>query len=99
MRINPASSIQQAEQLNRLRDGAAPASGSPVPSAAPVARVDRVEISEAGRALSAQGAGDVEGEMSPERVAELRQRVLSGAYNSLHVVEQVARRMLQRGDV
>ncbi|MCA2986373.1 MAG: hypothetical protein INH02_03015, partial [Gemmatimonas sp.] len=36
---------------------------------------------------------------APEREAELRQRVLSGAYNTLDVVDQVARRILSRGDL
>jgi hypothetical protein len=35
----------------------------------------------------------------PERVAELRNKVLTGAYNTLDVVDQVARRILQRGDL
>jgi hypothetical protein len=64
--------------------------------------VDRVEISEAGRALSAQSAPEATGagdELSTDRLTELRQRVLSGAYNSLEMVDQVARRMIQRGDI
>lgn len=103
MKITPSSALQQAEQVNRIREGAAratPAAGSPVqPTAAP-ARVDRVEISEAGRALSAQSVEATGGdELSADRISELRQRVLGGAYNSLEVVDQVARRMLQRGDI
>lgn len=101
MRINPnGNTVQQAEQVSRVRESAnrnTPAAGAPAtPAAAPV-RVDRVEISEAGRALAAKGAEG--GEMSADRVSELRQRVLSGAYNSLDVVDQVARRLLDTGDV
>lgn len=66
-------------------------------------RNDRVQISEAGRALAAQASGapseEVRAELSPERVAQIRQRVLEGAYNSVNVVEEVARRMLERGDI
>jgi anti-sigma28 factor (negative regulator of flagellin synthesis) len=64
-------------------------------------RSDRVQISDAGRALAAQAASDVpqsEG-LSPERVDQIRQRILSGAYDSVVVVDAVARRMLESGDI
>jgi len=104
MRINRSSiEAQQAELANRVREQAtrpAGAGGDPTQPVAASPRVDRVEISDAGRALAASDGTDrASNEMSPERVAELRQRVLSGAYNSLGVVDQVARRMLQAGDV
>jgi anti-sigma28 factor (negative regulator of flagellin synthesis) len=104
MRIDSSTNqIQQAELASRARETAAatPSAGTPAQPAAPVARVDRVEISDAGRALAAQQGGEAEagGAMSAERVAELRQRVLSGAYNSLDVVDQVARRMLDTGAI
>jgi hypothetical protein len=38
-------------------------------------------------------------ELGPERVTEIRQRILEGAYNSIEVVDEVARRMLERGDI
>jgi anti-sigma28 factor (negative regulator of flagellin synthesis) len=59
-------------------------------------RSDSVQISDAGRALS---TGETNGTLSNERVAELRRRVLEGAYNTTHVVNQVAKRILDRGDV
>ena len=59
-------------------------------------RSDSVQISDAGRALS---TGEASGTLSNERVAELRRRVLEGAYNTTHVVSQVAQRILDRGDV
>ena len=65
-------------------------------------RNDRVQISDAGRALAAQetgAAGGVRGELTPERVGEIREKILAGAYNSVEVVEEVARRMLERGDI
>lgn len=62
------------------------------------ARSDSVQISDAGRALSTGGPSG-SGALSAERVAELRKRVLEGAYNSTHVVDQVAKRILERGDV
>ena len=60
---------------------------------------DRVEISDEGRALAAAGKPTTTGDLTPERVSELRQRVLSGAYNSVQVVDEIARRMLDRGDI
>ena len=64
-------------------------------------RNDQVQISDAGRALAAQleSRDGVRGSLSPERISEIRQRVLEGAYNSVEVVEEVAKRMLDRGDI
>lgn len=106
MRINSSSAeAQQAELANRVRETPArpaPAGGGPAQPVGAASRVDRVEISDAGRALAAKGdARDSAStaEMSAERLAELRQRVMSGAYNSLEVVDRIARRMLDVGDV
>ena len=102
MRINPnGNTVQQAEQVSRVRESAnrpTPAAGAPTTPTVATPRVDRVEISDAGRAMAAKGA-EGSGEMSADRVAELRERVLSGAYNSLDVVDKVARRLLDAGDV
>jgi negative regulator of flagellin synthesis FlgM len=69
-----------------------------VPSAAPVAaRNDKVQISDAGRALAARGSST--SGLDPERAAQIRQRVLDGAYNSLSVVDEVARRIQSSGDL
>lgn len=73
-------------------DTAAPAKG------APAARNDSVQISAAGRALAGTQGVD-SGTMSAERVAELRKKVLEGAYNSTQVVDQVAKRILGSGDL
>jgi flagellar biosynthesis anti-sigma factor FlgM len=64
------------------------------PAAKPV-KSDSVQISDEARRLSAEQKNSVD----PERVNELRQKVLSGAYNSLDMVDQVARRILTRGDL
>lgn len=74
----------------------------PVSAAAPVAAVaakygDAVHISDAGRALAARGHADAG--LTPVRTAQIRQRVLDGAYNSLAVVDDVARRILGSGDL
>ena len=60
-------------------------------------RVDSVEISEAGRAKAAQSNTAL-----PARAAqlqEIRERVLRGAYDTDAVVGEVARRILDRGDL
>jgi anti-sigma28 factor (negative regulator of flagellin synthesis) len=61
------------------------------------ARSDSVQISDTGRAL-ATGGPSGSSSLSADRVAELRKKVLEGAYNSTHVVDQVAKRILERGD-
>jgi hypothetical protein len=75
----------------------------PVPETAPIQpargdtaandRADRVEISDAGRALAARDGFD------PVRAAQIRGRILSGAYDTLEVVDAVARRLLDSGDL
>jgi anti-sigma28 factor (negative regulator of flagellin synthesis) len=67
--------------------------------ATPPKGTDQVQISDAGRALAAREGGAEASRLSPERVAELRQRVLDGAYNSVEVVDEVARRILSKGDL
>ena len=87
----PATKVDQSEN----RGGApAPASSG---SARP-ARGDSVQISDAARAALA-GTSSAGGPLTPERTAELRKKVLEGAYNSLNVVDHVAKRIIERGDV
>ena len=92
-------------ELNRSHgvDGTKPetASRQAVTAAAAASRADQVQISDAGRALAAQveGKDGAREGLSAERVSEIRQRIYEGAYNSVEVVEEVARRMLERGDV
>lgn len=86
----PATSARQ--------DGAATSATAPASGVTP--RRDSVSISDAGR--SRAGGADTAtsaGSLTPERVAALRQKVLGGAYNSTHVVDAVAKRLLSSGDV
>ena len=79
-----------------------PAGGSntsPVAPSSPARRNDQVQISDAGRALAGGLQGSEASGLSAERTAELRRKVLEGAYNSMSVVDQVAQRILDRGDV
>lgn len=62
-------------------------------------RSDSVSFSDAGRALAGGTTRAASGELSAERVEEVRQRLLAGAYNSTQMAEQVARRILESGDI
>jgi hypothetical protein len=107
MKINPTGIDLRRSELAKV--GQTPADsgkkqGAGATSAGAAPRGDQVQISNAGRALASQaasGAGqtaDVQG-LSAERVSEIRDRILQGAYNSVEVVDQVARRMLESGDI
>jgi len=58
-------------------------------------RADRVEISRQGRELAAQ----LDTRLTPERTAEIRQRIDSGFYDSPDVAGQVARGVMDSGDI
>ncbi len=99
MRIN--GSIFDPLRPDRATPGASPVvprpgDGGPVPGTPPV-KSDSVQISDAGRHLA--GRLEQQEALDPERVAELRTKVLTGAYNTLDVVDQVARRIISRGDL
>jgi anti-sigma28 factor (negative regulator of flagellin synthesis) len=57
-------------------------------------RTDTVEISDAGRAKAAQTT-----DARPARLQAIRDRILQGAYDTDEVVGEVARRILDRGDL
>lgn len=101
---HPGAEAARTEALRSSRVAATESGAKPSSHAdAPVVRRDRVQISDAGRALSARLAADgperAATPATPERIAALRQKVLDGAYNSLEMVDQVARRILQSGDL
>jgi hypothetical protein len=68
---------------------------------AAAARVDSVEISEAGRAKAATTAEAPAARLEARaaRLQDIRQRILGGAYDTDEVVAEVARRILDRGDL
>lgn len=50
--------------------------------------------------LSAEGiARAKDATLTDQRIAQIRQNVLQGAYDSAHVVDQVAKKILASGDV
>lgn len=91
-RAVPATPASPAKGPGGVTESATPAS-----PAAP--RNDSVQISDAGRALAGTEGGERASSLSPERVAELRRKVLEGAYNSVQSVDQVAQRILKSGDL
>jgi negative regulator of flagellin synthesis FlgM len=62
-------------------------------------RSDKVQISDAGRALAARGDRTSSSSLDPARAQAIRGRILSGAYDTLEVVDAVARRLLDTGDL
>jgi len=104
MRIN--GSIFDPLRPDRATPASTPAQSRPTPpgqsngiNGTGPARTDSVSISEAGRSLAGRVEADNKSTLDPERVAELRTKVLTGAYNTLDVVDQVARRIITRGDL
>src|SRR5689334_21223045 len=88
----PAAKVQDQSE-NR---GGAPAPVSQ--GSARPARSDSVQISDAARA-ALSGISAAGGPLTPERTADIRKKVLEGAYNSLNVVDHVAKRIIERGVV
>jgi len=60
-------------------------------------RTDTVEISDAGRAKAAEATFAPESRAA--RLQNIRERILRGAYDTDEVVAEVARRILDRGDL
>ena len=96
MKIDPKSLIDlQSQAARAIRDASTNSrreSGS-VSRPTPSTPQDTVELSIEGRALGRASA------LTAEKVNLIRQRILSGAYDSMDVIDKVARQILQRGDV
>jgi hypothetical protein len=73
--------------------------GSVPPTGSSSDRSDKVSISAAGRALAARDGGADPAALDPARAGRVRDRVLNGAYDTLEVVDAVARRLLVSGDL
>ena len=87
-----AHSTQPADAPERAVSPVAPTSSS-------TDRSDKVQISDAGRALAARGSDRVTADLDPARAASIRHRIISGAYDTVQVVDAVARRLLASGDL
>lgn len=99
MRINESNAeLLRADPPKPARaQGTDSGAGDATPPTDRIVRPDRVEISNAGRVLA--GSDGPEAELSPERVAEIRARILDGAYDTLQSVDHVARRIIASGDL
>jgi hypothetical protein len=75
----------------------------PVQEVSRVPATDRVEISEEGRVLAAHAEIvawlEAEAGLSPEKVAAVLRRLREGAYHTPEVAREVARRLLESGDL
>jgi hypothetical protein len=93
MKINPGGSKPvRPEPPRDPRHGAGEVRD---PASSGVERQDTVEISDAGRAKAAS----LEPGAPADRLQQIRERVLRGAYDTDEVVAAVARRILEWGDV
>lgn len=79
-------------------DRPAPAGGPPVEEVQSIRPVDRIEISEEGRALAEEGGLEVPRPYSPS-VKEVLQRIREGFYDTDAVAEQTAWSLLESGDL
>lgn len=99
MNVNKiAGDSVRIDALKRAQGSANPQSATEPASTARGS--DAVEISDAGLALasdstSTQSASSIE----PSRADQIRSRILSGAYNSLGMADQVARAVIRSGDI
>jgi hypothetical protein len=76
------------------RDERLPVSETTSSNGGTVARIDTVEISDAGRAKAAETVGT---DSRSARLQDVRERILRGAYDTDEVVGEVARRILDAG--
>src|SRR4029077_16269987 len=103
MHINPKNvgparpEISRTAPVPETADRGPIAPVSPVPSSAD--RSDKVQISDAGRALAARGGDAATSGLDALRASPSRGRILSGAYDTLEVVDAVSRRLLASGDL
>lgn len=90
-----AGGVLKPKELNgsKGKDGPKEVSGT--------SKADKVEISDEGRALAAGTEATVRktGDLPPERVLEIRQRIESGWYDTPEIAGEVARRIYHSGDL
>jgi anti-sigma28 factor (negative regulator of flagellin synthesis) len=99
MRIDKVNAPQSPAPAARAARTAAADPDTPVQQLRPAARVS---LSDAGRALAEQaGTESTDGRppLTPERIAEIRARIASGAYDDPEVMRSVAARILGSGDL
>ena len=99
MKIIPkAAEPVRTEPVSVAKTQGSPYHPSAKPAAEQAPRSDQVQISDAGRAMAERAEAGAS-PISEERVSQIRSRILEGAYNQLDVVDEVARRILDSGDI
>jgi negative regulator of flagellin synthesis FlgM len=98
------SSLDTPRTSQTATDAAASANVQPVPATpSSTDKSDKVQISDAGRALAARAKGGSDSvsqsSLDPAKADRIRSRILSGAYDTVEVVDAVARRLISTGDV
>lgn len=88
---------ENARPTNRVEADASATRGRKKSDRRSVPPQDSVEISSAGRSRAAKLHGT--DALTPERVSEIRRRILEGAYSTDAVVHEVAQRILASGDL
>jgi anti-sigma28 factor (negative regulator of flagellin synthesis) len=101
MQINGKGGIDP-NALNGVRPGAAERSAPPkrsdaVASSPERPKQDTVSFSDEARALAS--GSSTRAASSTERIEDVKQRVLLGAYNTAEMAGEVAKRILQRGEL
>ena len=102
MRITDKSAELQRLETAKIRPAATESKEAAAPTTQ-IAHADTIQFSAEGHEQTQQkleggpGTTEADAPLSAERTAEIRTRILRGAYDSVHIVDQVARRMLERG--
>lgn len=91
----------RANELKRSNGAEQSRTKGKAQEASPGSRSDRVEISQEGRILSAKANEATEGaqSLSQDVLEEIQKRIEDGTYDSPEVAEEVARQILNSGDL
>lgn len=98
MRIeNQTPEVTRPEPVRTVPSSPAHAGSGSAPAQAE--RADRIELSPEARAMAARLDEAGAEELTPERIAQLRQRIRDGVYDSPDIADAVAQRILGSGDL
>jgi negative regulator of flagellin synthesis FlgM len=94
--FHTANELQRSDRSRELNTPSAREKKEAAQPTSETERSDRVQISDAGKALAAKQANST---LTPERIVEVRQKIDSGAYNTPEMAEEVAKQILKSGDL
>ena len=99
MHVNKiAADIVRTDALQRAQGSAT--TQAAVDPITPARGADAVQISDAGLALATEGTAKPSvSPLDPSRADQIRSSILSGAYNSLEMADQVARAVIRSSDL